>query len=222
MNNNYELHPIKTFFHRWSNYSYIVCDNITRSAMIVDPAWELDKITNKLKQLNVNLVAIFLTHVHYDHTNLVNPIIEMFNPTVYMSKKEIDYYQYRCGNLIALNDEAKISIGKAEVFCLLTPGHTAGGMSYLLSDSMFTGDTIFAEGCGNCIGHGSSAAQMFASVQKVKAQIPDRVRIYPGHSYGKIPGQPIANLKKENLYFNIDNQDCFINFRMRRNQKGLI
>ncbi|GBF34804.1 hydroxyacylglutathione hydrolase [Desulfocucumis palustris] len=221
MNNKYDLHQINTFHFGWSNYSYIVFDNMTRSAMVVDPAWDLKKITDILNHLNADLVAIFLTHSHYDHTNLVDPLIKMFNPAVYMSRKEIDYYKYWCSNLIALDDEEKISVGRIDVFCLLTPGHTAGGMSYLLPYSMFTGDTIFAEGCGICNCNGSSAAQMFESIQKIKSQVPDHVRIYPGHSYGKIPGQSMGNLKKENFYFNIDKKDYFINFRMRGNQKSL-
>ncbi len=93
MNNGYEIHEIKTFFLMWVNYSYIVVDKKTKSAFIVDPAWELNKIADKLYQLNVDLLVIFLTHSHYDHINLVNPLIKRFNPNVYMSKREINHYK---------------------------------------------------------------------------------------------------------------------------------
>jgi len=221
MNNGYEIHQIKTFFLTWSNYSYIVLDKITKSAMIVDPAWELNKIENKLNQLNANLVAIFLTHSHYDHVNMVNPLVKKYNPAVYMSKQEIGYYRYRCSNLEGLNDEETVKVGETDVTSILTPGHTAGGMCYLLQNSLFTGDTIFIEGCGICCGYGSSAAQLFESIQRVKSRIPENVNVYPGHSYGKPSGQTLKYLTKENIYFQIEKKEHFIDFRMRKNQKGL-
>jgi len=221
MNNKYELHQIKTYFHTWSNYTYIILDKITKSAFVVDPAWELNKIMNKLKQINAELVAIFLTHSHYDHINLVNPLIKTLNPVVYMSKSEIDYYKFRCSNLNALNDNEIVGIGRTEIISIHTPGHTAGGMCFLLQDSLFTGDTIFTEGCGICYGDGSSAMEMFKSIQKVKSQVPKNVQVYPGHSYGKAPGHTMEQLAKENIYFQINEEENFVNFRMRKNQKGI-
>ncbi|MGN9863626.1 MBL fold metallo-hydrolase [Bacillus swezeyi] len=221
MDLTYEVHTIKTFHHGWSNYCYIIVDIVSRSAIVVDPSWELSKITDKLSGLEVDLSAILLTHSHYDHVNLVEPLSKVFNPHVYMSKKEIDFYQFRCRNLIALNDRQTISIGITKALCLLTPGHTAGGMCYLFSDSVFTGDTVFTEGCGICEGHGSSAEDMFESIQRVKSEVPSEVRVYPGHSFGKTPGHTMDELLKHNIYFQIDKKEHFVKFRNRKNQKGI-
>ncbi|TCS93642.1 MBL fold metallo-hydrolase [Hazenella coriacea] len=221
MGNGYEVHQMKTSFHMWTNFSYVVVDPITKSAFVVDPAWELSKITSKLYELNVDLVAILLTHSHYDHVNLVDPLVKKYNPNVYMSKSEIDYYQFKCRNLNAINDKEIIQVGNIEIECLLTPGHTVGGMCYLLSDSIFTGDTIFIEGCGICTGDGGSVVDMFESIQKVKSLVSPYVRVYPGHSYGKVPGQTLECLRKENIYFQLDKKEYFISFRMRKNQKGI-
>lgn len=222
MNNEYEQYEIKTFFLIWSNYTYIVLDKITNSAFIIDPSWELDKIVNQLNQLNVGLEAIFLTHSHMDHVNLVNPLVRIFNPTVYMSKAEIDYYKYRCSNLNALNDLDKVYVGSTEIESILTPGHTAGSMCYMLTESLFTGDTVFSEGCGMCYCDGGSAGQMFDSIQKLKAKLPVGIKVYPGHSYGKAPGQEMQQLIEENIYFLINDKEKFVNFRERKNQKGLL
>lgn len=221
MNNSYEVHQIKTFFLKWINYSYIVLDKATNSAIVIDPAWELDKITNKLCELNSNLVAIFLTHSHYDHVNIVDPLIKMYNPIVYMAKEEIDYYKFECINLKPLYDKETIRIGETYILCILTPGHTMGGMCYLLKNSLFTGDTIFIEGCGICFGDGGSEEQMFSSIQKVKSMVPKDVKVFPGHSYGKSPGQTIECLMRENIYFQIDTKEIFVNFRRRKNQKHI-
>lgn len=220
MNYEHEVHQIKTFHFQWCNYCYIVVDKSTQSALIIDPAWELLKISEKLSELKVDLKAIFLTHSHDDHVNLVDPLVNKFNPIVYMSKKEIEYYEYKCRNLRALNNNEKVSLGNTEVLSLLTPGHTAGSMCYLLPDSLFTGDTIFVEGCGVCNEPGGSADELFASIQRIKSEIHPYVRVYPGHSYGKNPGQTIEYLFKENLYFQIEKKEHFVNFRMRKNQKN--
>lgn len=217
----YAVHTIKTFHQGWTNYCYIIEDIVSRSAIVVDPSWELSKLTNKLSELEVDLSAILLTHSHYDHVNLVEPLSALFHPQVYMSKTEIDFYQFRCKNLIALQDRETISIGMTKAQCLLTPGHTAGGMCYLFSESIFTGDTIFTEGCGICEDHGSSADDMFDSVQRIKSIVSPEVRVYPGHSFGQAPGQTIGELLKHNIYFQIDKREYFVKFRNRKNQRGI-
>lgn len=215
MNTSYEVYQIQTHKFCFSNYCYIILDKATNTAAIIDPAWELTKIINMLDNLRTYLEIIMLTHSHYDHVNLVKPLIKKYNTAVYMSKKEIDYYRFKCRNLHELNDMDNISIGETEISCLLTPGHTAGGMCYLLTDSLFTGDTIFIEGCGICTFRGGSAEQMFESIQRIKSVVPLYVRVYPGHSYGKSPGHALDYLMTENIYFQIERQ-YFLNFRMRK------
>ncbi len=216
MEKGYEVSQVRTFSLGFYNYCYIIFDKKTREAVIVDPSWELDKIIDKLNQLNVQLKAIFLTHSHYDHVNLVEPLLDMYRPQVYMSKIEIDYYRYRCNNLVELYDMDWINIGAAKFLCIHTPGHTAGGMCYFLPDELFTGDTIFIEGCGLCDTKGGLPEQMFESIQRIKSIIPTHVKVYPSHSYGLPPGQKLQQLLKDNIYFNIDNKEYFINFRMRK------
>lgn len=216
MNNHYELYPIKTTFLRWSNYSYIVIDTITKAALIVDPAWDFNKIVDSLTQVNARLKAILLTHAHFDHTNLVKPLIKKFNTAVYMSKQEIDYYHFQSENLFEIQDKETIMLGSTEVCCLFTPGHTVGSMCYLLSNNIFTGDTLFSEGCGICDGDGGSAEMMFESVQNLKSQLSKHTRIYPGHSYGITPGHTMDEITKQNIYLHIKEKELFINFRMRK------
>ncbi|MCO1604479.1 MBL fold metallo-hydrolase [Desulfosporosinus nitroreducens] len=217
---NYEVYLINTIYYNFSNYSYIIVNKTTKASLIVDPAWDFKKITDKIYQLGAYLTSIVLTHSHIDHVNLVNPLIKQFNPRVYMSELEINYYGFRCRNLYALNDMDRIDIGETKVLCLLTPGHTAGGMCYLLQDSLFSGDTIFSEGCGVCNFKGGSAEQMFESIQRIKFIVPSDIRIYPGHSYGKMPGQTLEYIMKENVYFQINKKSFFIDFRMRENKKS--
>ncbi|WP_268964163.1 MBL fold metallo-hydrolase, partial [Paenibacillus sinensis] len=79
-------------------------------------------------------------------------------------------------------------LGDTQITCILTPGHTYGSACYLTSDHLFTGDTVFIEGCGLCDTVGGDPEQMFHSIQRIKSAINPMVQIFPGHSYGKNPG----------------------------------
>ncbi|QNU67917.1 MBL fold metallo-hydrolase [Ruminiclostridium herbifermentans] len=218
---SYSTFKVKTHFLNMINYSYIVVDNESKKAIVVDPAWEIDKIINKLNEENAMLTTILLTHSHEDHTNLANALVKRYNANVYMSEKEINYYGFRCGNLHGLNDFDEIYVNKTKVSCILTAGHTAGGMCYLLENCIFTGDTLFSEGCGLCYGNGASAENMYDSIQKLKSLLAGDILIFPGHSYGVEPGKPFGYLGFINAYLSFDNKKKFVEFRNRKNIRGI-
>lgn len=218
---NYEIHIIKTAFYNFFNYCYIIMDKKSGLAMVVDPAWEIEKISNKLNQLNASLIGVLITHSHYDHVNLVTPLIKKYNAKIYMAKVESSYYGFKCDNLCELNDMDKIHIGDTVITAILTPGHTAGGMCYKLEDCVFTGDTIFIEGCGMCTSRGASPEDMFNTIQKFKNLVALDSKIYPSHSYGRVPGKTLDYLMGLNIYFQIEDKETFIDFRMRKDQKNL-
>lgn len=210
--------PLRVTFSHFINYVYIIHDPASGQAVVVDPSWDLNGITARLEALNADLKAILLTHSHYDHVNLAAPLVHTFSPRVYMSHEEIDYYNFRCPNLTPVHDGEQIRVGSMEITCMLTPGHSFGSMCYLMSDSFFTGDTVFIEGCGMCSFDGGSAESMYESIQRIKRTVPPHVRVYPGHSFGKEPGDPLGHLFNDNLYFQLDQKHHFVSFRMRAHQ----
>lgn len=220
MNDGYEIHELKTGYFHFLNYGYVIVDRATRYAAIVDPAWEIRKYTDLLKSLNVEVTAILLTHSHEDHVNLVQPLLNLYQPRIYMSEIEMDYYHYQSPNLTGFQHLDRIRIGNTVIECLLTPGHTAGSTCYLLADSMFSGDTVFTEGCGICNCPGGSPSDMYESIQMIKSYVPDNVKVYPGHSFGKSTGHTLGSLKEDNIYFQIYKKNHFVDFRMRPNQKN--
>jgi glyoxylase-like metal-dependent hydrolase (beta-lactamase superfamily II) len=86
---------------------------------------------------------------------------------------------------------------------------------------MFTGDTLFSEGCGLCLCKGGSAEKMYDSIQKIKNMVSDDVLIYPGHSYGVKPGKAFGHLRMINVYLGIEDKKKFVDFRNRRNLRGM-
>ncbi len=221
MRNKHNIHVLKLSFANFVNYSYIIVDEACRQAVIIDPAWELERIYNKIDEINAVITGILLTHSHFDHTNLAESIAEKYNANIYMSNKEIEYYNFNCRRLIPLYEGDIFRLGETVIKSIHTPGHTAGSTCYLVNDSLFTGDFIFIEGCGVCTSSGASAREMFTSIQKIKSNISMETRIFPGHSFGKPPGYPLKYLLKNNIYFQIDIMDKFIEFRQRKGQKGI-
>ncbi|PPA87170.1 MBL fold metallo-hydrolase [Brevibacillus laterosporus] len=200
------------------NYVYITVDRLTKQAAIVDPAWNMPAICSVIEKNNLQIVMILLTHSHQDHVQLVEPLVSRYNCKVYISIHEAHFYQFQCSNMHVLDDGSRILLGGTAVTCILTPGHTAGGMCYSLSHSLFTGDTIFIEGCGICSTYGGDPYRMFESMRRIRTMIEPNVLIYPGHSFGIFPDVPMKYVIDNNLYFQIDDVETFVRFRMRPNQ----
>lgn len=200
---------------------YIVYNNFNHEAAIIDPACEISIIDNVIDKYKIRLSKILITHTHIDHVRTVNEILHKYNAEVYISNTEFEYYKYRCDNMICLNDDEKIAFGDCYIKCIETPGHTYGSSCYLIGDMLFTGDTIFIEGCGECNGDGASPYKMYFSIRKLKSTILGSTKIYPGHTYFTQPGKTMSYIRENNLYFIIDNIDEFVDFRMREGQKGL-
>ncbi|MGW8956328.1 MBL fold metallo-hydrolase [Paenibacillus sp. NPDC055715] len=213
----FEVYPLRMQFSFFINYTYVIVEPLTGKAVVVDPAWELVKLTSKLEALGISLGAILLTHAHHDHINLVGPLVDLTEPDVYMSQKEIDTSGFRCRKLHGLVDGDVLNIHNIVISAILTPGHTAGSMCFLMENNLFTGDTLFIEGCGACQSPDSSPEELFVSIQKLKTQIDDRTRVFPGHSYGQTIGQQMHILLQNNIYMQLE-RNHFINFRMRKNQ----
>lgn len=214
------IEQLKVGFLLFKNFSYILVDASTRHAAIVDPAWEYGTIVSAIDRLNVTLTSILLTHSHPDHTNCVKPLLKRYPAEVYMSREEIDYYRFRCERLNAVRDREVIPVGDTPVACLLTPGHTAGGACYHARDALFTGDTLFSEGCGICNVPGGDAEKMFESIQMIKRTIDRDVRIYPAHSFGMEQGRTLRALMRDNIYLQIERKELFVGWRMRSGFSG--
>jgi glyoxylase-like metal-dependent hydrolase (beta-lactamase superfamily II) len=216
----YEIYKLKVRFTFCKNFTYLIVDSKSKEAAIIDPAWELNHVINIITKTNAHLKCILLTHSHLDHVNLVKPLLKRFNPKAYMHRKEINYYNFRCNNLQPIEHLDKIKIGNTNITTLFTPGHTAGSCCFLLKKDLFTGDTLFTEGCGICNGKGGSPKAMFNSLQIIKSIVDIDTHKYPAHSFGKAPGQLLNKILKENIYLQFENEANIINFRMRNNQKS--
>lgn len=201
------------------NFNYLVIDPDSHQAVIIDPAWQMEKIEQAMMSAQVILAGILITHTHHDHINLAKPLAEKYNCPIWMSNEEIAVSGFSARQLVGI-DITPWSIGEMQIQPILTPGHTPGCICYLIGDNLFTGDVLFAEGCGICPDV-KAAHEMFTSLEHLKNRLSPHTRIFPGHSYGKPPGQIFSQLLRDNIYLQFPDKNSFAAFRLRSGQNKL-
>lgn len=217
---NFKVRSLRLSFLKIVNYVYIGIDVETGRAVVVDPAWNLQEIERVLREEHAVLDMILLTHSHMDHVNLADTMALKYDVPVYISWIEKEYYHFQCAHVRCFQDGDVLSLGDSHIVCYVTPGHSKGSTCYLIENNLFTGDTVFIEGCGMCKFAGGSAEDMYHSFQRLKASIADEVLVYPAHRYHAELGQTMQFVKDHNIYFAIQDIEAFVKFRNRPNIKG--
>lgn len=160
------------------NYAYLVVCEASGTAGIVDPS-EAAPVAACVAKEGVTLKAILNTHHHWDHIGGNNELIARFGAlAVYGHNSD----QGRIDGLTnGLESGDEFTLGELKVKALHNPGHTSGAVSYVIEDAVFTGDTMFAGGCGRLFE--GTPAHMFASLNKVIGGLPESTKVYFGHEY---------------------------------------
>jgi hydroxyacylglutathione hydrolase len=156
------------------NYVWVII-NEANHAIIIDPGEAVPVITF-LRQHQLQLTAILITHHHWDHTNGIAEIVREFPAPVYGPAHEnIPEMTH------AVSEKTPIHIPHfPDITALEIPGHTSGHLAYDIQGNLFCGDTLFAAGCGRLFE--GSPEQMAASLQKIMS-LPDNTKIYCAHEY---------------------------------------
>ena len=160
------------------NYAYLVVCEATGTTGVVDPS-EAAPVAARLEKEGLTLKAILNTHHHWDHIGGNNDLIAKYGSlAVYGHNSD----QGRIDGLTnGLETGDEFSLGELTVRALHNPGHTSGAVSYVIEDCVFTGDTMFAGGCGRLFE--GTPANMYASLNEVIGGLPDSTKVYFGHEY---------------------------------------
>ena len=167
---------------------YLLIDEATNKAAIVDPGDEADRILTTFPLRDLEVEYIFLTHGHYDHTTAVPELHEALpNAKVYIHKEDANgagtHLFPLAGQISDLHyygEGDKLPLGELTVKVLHTPGHSPGSVVLQVEDVLFCGDTLFAGSCGRCDLRGGSFPQMLQS-QKRLYELPGNYHVLPGH-----------------------------------------
>jgi glyoxylase-like metal-dependent hydrolase (beta-lactamase superfamily II) len=189
------IKQLKTGF---DNFSYIVYCLDKKDALIVDPSYDASKAINFIKQNNLNLKYVIITHYHLDHTKDIASIKKAI-ASVKIIASELDGKKLNEKVDLFVKDKQKLKLGKIDLQFILTPGHTPGGICILVDNkALITGDTLFIGDCGRTDLPGGNINQMFKSLQEKIKPLPDNIIVYPGHNYGEKPFDTLGNQKRKN------------------------
>ena len=160
------------------NYAYVVVDEAGRTAAVVDCA-EADPVLRAVNEAGADLVAILPTHHHWDHVGGNQELLEQRKLTVYGYAGQGHRIP---GCTMEVKEGDRISIGNLSARIIFVPAHTSGHVAYYFEreQAVFTGDTLFAGGCGRLFE--GDAGQMMQSLSKLMA-LPDDTQVYFGHEY---------------------------------------
>ncbi|MFH1729884.1 MAG: MBL fold metallo-hydrolase [Pseudomonadota bacterium] len=175
--------------------TYIVNDFKTKKAIIIDPGGENELILQYLNENNLQTEFIIATHGHIDHVAGAKELCNELNLPFYLNSLELNNLEL--SKLVApkygyldfeipevyfdLNENTQLSIGNVAIKIISTPGHTAGGISLLIDEKLFSGDTIFFESIGRCDLPGGHEGTLLKTIQDKIFSLPGEIIIFPGH-----------------------------------------
>ena len=175
------------------NFSYIIADDTTREAAVVDSSYNAGKITRIIKVENLKLKYIINTHGHSDHT-AGNQELRSNS-----SAKIVAHTLSRINPDIKVNDGDTLNIGTIPLKIIHTPGHTPDSICLLVNNQkLLTGDTLFVGECGRTDLPGGNSKSMYNSLFHKILKLNDNIEVYPGHDYGPKPSSTIGEERRSN------------------------
>ena len=162
-----------------STYTYVLGDDATREAVVIDPVRErAGDVLAALERDRLRLAWILETHVHADHVTGARALKEATGARTAVGRA--------CGATgfdRELDDGDEVRFGGEVIRVIATPGHTPGSLSYLWRDRVFTGDTLLIGGCGRADFQGGDAGTLYDSITGRLFTLGDDVAVFPGHDY---------------------------------------
>ena len=192
--------------------TWVLIDEESKEAIVIDLGGDYKRVFDYIKEQGATLKFILNTHGHFDHIN-GEPLMQTdgIDIPVYMSAadefvvqklpKEMEGYgfeqEYPPVKVTKYIDKnSKLSFGKYDIKVLETPGHTKGGLCFIIDGKLFTGDTLFKDTIGRCDIDGGNMSDMLHSLKHCIYDLPDDTEIFPGHGENTTVGRE----KKKNPY----------------------
>lgn len=192
------------------NNTYLIVDEATRQAALVDPAASTNQIPAMLEEQDYHLASMLITHAHFDHIGGVKWMQSITPQHVPVALHELDLGLWRDGGGsrdfgfnfdpgpepdLIVNDGQVLTLGETQITVLHTPGHSFGHVTYLISadKAAFCGDLIFYHGVGRTDLDVCNEEDLFTSIRTKILTLPDDTVLYPGHGAMTSVGEERAN-----------------------------
>lgn len=180
---------------RLENNIYLVADEKSSEAVLIDATQDLPEIQKAVKDLGVKVKYILLTHGHFDHIFGLNSLKKSLNAPAVICKDDLvisdnineftrlfglpDSVPPKYDMYIKDGDE--ILLGSYKIKVIHTPGHTEGGVCYLVDGKLFSGDTLFRGSVGRTDLFGGNFGKLSDSIKNKLFKLDDKTEVFPGH-----------------------------------------
>ncbi|MHB2020695.1 MAG: MBL fold metallo-hydrolase [Candidatus Xenobia bacterium] len=195
-----------------ANFVYAIGSQRTKECLLVDPAWDVERLLKLVEDDGYQLVGVLATHYHPDHIGgnmfgfeVESGITELLGRAavpIHIQKPEAKWVKEVTGvadrDLVLHDSGDRLQIGDVSVQLIHTPGHTPGSQCFLVDDRLVSGDTLFLTSCGRLDLPGGDREAMFESLTQKLARVPDDVILYPGHAYDNPPNMLMREVKRIN------------------------
>jgi len=174
---------------------YLCACSRTREAVLIDPGAEPEAIVAMVRQAQVQVRYLLLTHGHLDHIGAVDAVHERYPVDLAIHEADVPYLTadqsipgfvtftpVRTQPTLLLHGGEELSCGDLRLRVLHTPGHTPGGACFVVGSLVvFSGDTLFNRGIGRTDLPGGDTRQLVASIRDRLYRLPSEMVVYPGH-----------------------------------------
>lgn len=192
---------------------FIVGCESSKNALVIDPGEDGERILARLSALNLQLKMIINTHGHFDHVGANRLLMERSGAKLLIHSADATLLpkakehgrKYGLDVQVSppptrlLHGSETLSVGTLAIQVIATPGHTAGGISLLIADHLFSGDTLFADSVGRTDLPGGDHKTLVKSIRQGLFILPDATIVHPGHG----PDTTIGREKRLNPYVGV-------------------
>ncbi len=175
-----------------ANFVYVVVEEGSREAALIDSGWETAPILAVVKELGAKVKFAVATHEHFDHVSTLREVAGELGAEVVAHENS----PVQCD--LRVEDGRELKLGGKGVRVLHTPGHTEDSICLYDGREVFTGDTLFVGTIGRF--DRERAQAMYTSLYEVILRLPPATMIYPGHDYGDVPARTLGDEKALNPF----------------------
>jgi len=188
---------VKAIVNDFAENCYIIANN--QDAYVIDPGSNYQAMKDYIEKEALTLKGVLLTHGHYDHISGINDLLEHFDATIYIYKKERDFlfdpnlnlssqmdktFRVKEKHRVESIDETKVfKIGDETIKVIKSPGHTRGGICFHYKNYLFTGDSLFRETIGRTDLPTADHDTLIESIKTILNTFDENTICYPGHGH---------------------------------------
>jgi hydroxyacylglutathione hydrolase len=188
------------------NFTYILEDEDTDDAIVLDPSWDIEEIQKIIEKNNLKVKYIVNTHHHFDHTIGNEALVKITDAKI------IQHNASTLKNDMTVSDGDKIKFGNSEITVFHTPGHSKDSICLVGDGKIFSGDTLFVGNCGRVDLPGGSAKELYHSLFDIICKMDEKLDLYPGHNYGSLSSSTLGKEKKTNFVLQPRTEQEFLEF----------